>query len=533
METSKIETTETKEISVNRINIADKLLSLKEFIKKLLKAIFSDKLFIALSLLYAILPIVIFGFGWTRTFIGLIAAIILIGFGVAAHISITREDIRLFTKDNIMYWAVTAFIAFLWVYATGIGGNAFQNSDFWVRNPIYRDLATYKWPVIYDLDQQSDLVRLVLNSWSGDDKVAFAYYFTWWLPAAFISKCLQLGNVGRNIVLILWAYLGVMLIMYLINRSVKKCSYIVPAVMMFFSGLDVIPFYVNYGRLPITDHIEWWGKYFQYSSNTTLLFWVFNQAIPVWIIVALLLQLKDNKYVAGLCSMAFAYSPWATFGIVPMAIAGSFRKGEKLKSIFNPFNILAPLVMLILYGSFYMASNGSDGGFKFIFAENDGHWRHLMYVYLFFLLYEFGVYFIALGKEAVKNKYYFIVLIELILFPLFQIRDFNFVIRGTIPALFMLSFFVTKYLVENWAEEKEKLRRRAVIIILVIGSFTALGEMNRSFNRTTMNEENMLSEDVISFGDMQTTDEYYIRTASDQFFIYDYEDSFFFKYLAK
>jgi hypothetical protein len=108
-----------------------------------------------------------------------------------------------------------------------------------------------------------------------------------------------------------WTYVGILLIIYLINRALGKASYMVLWIFFGFSGMDVVGFLIKNGWFPLVDHIEWWSEYFQYSSNITQIFWVFNQSVPVWILLALLVQLEDNRFVAGVSSLVFAYSPWA------------------------------------------------------------------------------------------------------------------------------------------------------------------------------------------------------------------------------
>ena len=45
-------------------------------------------------------------------------------------------------------------------------------------------------------------------------------------------------------------------------------------------------------RLCEKIHIEWWARFYQFSSFTTQLFWVFNQAVPAWIATLLVLSTK-------------------------------------------------------------------------------------------------------------------------------------------------------------------------------------------------------------------------------------------------
>ena len=72
-----------------------------------------------------------------------------------------------------------------------------------------------------------------------------------------------------------------MITIYLSNRYFNKKSYIFLFVFVAFSGLDIIPGFSANVPIDFIYHIERWAKYFQYSSKTTLLYWVFNQAIPI------------------------------------------------------------------------------------------------------------------------------------------------------------------------------------------------------------------------------------------------------------
>lgn len=489
-----------------------------------------DNIAIVISVIYVVLPIIIFLWGWLRFPFALAGTILLVLLSYELYEECTKNEVILLCKNNIKYWCGTGLICAIWVYLSGIGSFAYQNWDHMARNPTFRDLSIYNYPVIYNLSQQSEFVQEIC----GNGHVALSYYFTWWLPAASISNLFDLAELIRNVLLYSWALVGILMIVYLLNRKLGKCSWKVPVVLIFFSGLDAIPWILFNTRLPITDHLESWASFFQYSSNTTQLFWVFNQSIPIWLIVSLLLQLEDNKYIAGLCSLSFAYSPWATFGMVPIAIGGSFRQKEKIKNIFSPVNILVPLMMLAVYGTFYMASSGSTGGVGVIsiFSLYPDSTKRLLCSYLVFLFIEFGIYFILLGDKAEEYKFYYIVLGELIIFPTFIIRDGNFIMRGSIPALFLLMFFVIKFLHDGWFDIAVTVKKRLLILVLCIGALTPLAEINRAL-KLTMKSDSLIFEEIYSFGNIQSENPDYIRLVKDQFFVYEYEDALFFKYLAK
>jgi hypothetical protein len=58
-------------------------------------------------------------------------------------------------------------------------------------------------------------------------------------------------------------------------------------------------------------------------------------------------------------------------------------------------------------------------------------------------------------------------------------------------------------------------------------------EVNRVVYNTAFSDEPLQREEIGSFGDIQSSEELYITTIKAQFFVYDYEDTVFFRYLAK
>jgi hypothetical protein len=61
---------------------------------------------------------------------------------------------------------------------------------------------------------------------------------------------------------------------------------------------------------------------------------------------------------------------------------------------------------------------------------------------------------------------------------------------------------------------------------------TPFTEINRSI-QLTREYGAFTQEQVYSFGDIQTDDEGFIRKVGNQFMVEDYENTFFFRYLAK
>lgn len=497
----------------------------------------ADKLMSILVAAYVLLPIFLFAWGWTKIVIAIIGSVTLaiLGMQLMKSMRLEQEAPKLFGKNYIAFWIVTGVVIAVWVYMSGIGGLAYQNGDFWARNPIYRDLCTERWPVIFDFSSQSELVRQIC----GDGNAAFSYYFCWWLVPAFIAKLFGMGEAARNIVLMLWTWCGLVLVVYMLCRGLRKCTWYIPVVLILFSGLDAIPYWLEHDFLdtfPWVTHIEYWAGYFQYSCNTTQLFWVFNQAIPVWILMTMMLQVRDSKVSAALTAVSFAYSPWATFGMVPYAIYVSFKGKNNIKEAFSAANVTTVFYMLCIYGCFYLGGAGGGSNSSFIFFLYKGAEKVILKYYLIFVFFEFLIYFLVLGRKATKNQFYWLTLGELLIIPLFVVRDNNFVMRSSIPALFVLMYYILQFFTQGREVYTSKnafaIRKCILVLVMCFGMMTPLAEINRSVVNT-MAGGDLLEDPVGSFANMKTDEEWRVRVIKEQFFAYKYEDMIYFRYTHK
>ena len=125
---------------------------------------------------------------------------------------------------------------------------------------------------------------------------------------------------------------------------------------MFFAGLDAIPNVVHL----LTGYDAWlWIEGYvpgiSFVANFTELANVFNQIVPCFLIMAVLL-LSNNMRSAGLTGgLLFAYSPWAVFGLLPIMIGFMLRKEMRsgsakkdILNIFTPVNIVSEVLLLVL-----------------------------------------------------------------------------------------------------------------------------------------------------------------------------------------
>jgi hypothetical protein len=225
----------------------------------------SSRLLYRVSFLYLALPVVIFLLTWLRLWLGLICALVV----VLALIQVWRErqgDSRLERRGILGGLLLLA----LWAWLSGVGGYAFQNSDHYCRNAVLRDLVNYSWAVVY-------------RETVGGSPQMLVYYFGHWLPAALVGK--WLGWEAANAALFVWTWAGVVLAGLLLGQRLRWPLWNAALLWIFFSSMDALAILLfvrgRYPSLwPPVQHLEAWAMGPRYSSFTTQLFWVYNQAVP-------------------------------------------------------------------------------------------------------------------------------------------------------------------------------------------------------------------------------------------------------------
>ena len=443
------------------------------------------------SITYLILPFVIFCLLFLKIEIGLPIVIILCWFvwriwkpnpNSSNGISISKSDL-----------IIGLTVIGIWVLLSGIGGFAFQNSDHHIRNAIFRDLINYNWPVYYP--QASSF---------SSSSYALIYYIGYWLPAALIGKLF--GWQAANIGLFIWTWIGVFLAAFLLKKRIKATLLASTLLLVFFSGMDILGTVIMHSVVPGSypqpwppiTHLEWWAPTFQYSSFTTQLFWVFNQAVPAWICMALILSLSNRRYVFFIWSLCFFFSPIPALGMLPFTLLviphKSFNpeeislkwQGVKLIDFFRRCltdiidtvsleNILGGGIVLV---TSYLYLSANPNGSKISFYPLN---LATAVIFVTFLIIEFLLLWSLFYKEQRKNLWWYLTGAILIVIPLIIFgSSSDFCMRASIPALFLLM---------TWSGEalfrKPKVNYYgALVLLLVLGCFTPLYEINRSIYRT-------------------------------------------------
>lgn len=271
---------------------------------------------VLMAYIYLALPIIIFLLGWCRPLIGIpiagicVWSLILCYCGRGNYIELDWE----LSQANKWKIAIIATVVFVWVTLSGIGGYAWQNPDHAVRNSILWILVDYEWPPSFDTR-------------------GLVYYVGSWLPAALIGKLFDMRSAYTAV--FLWVLLGIFLVYALICIWRRKIVLWPLLILVFFSGLDIIGSNIfTENPIPVwgKEHLEWWTALspfkLQYTSNTSQLNWVFNQAIPVWLVMMLLFLEEPPQNMVWVVTLITITSTLPFIGVVPILIYFIYRRFE-------------------------------------------------------------------------------------------------------------------------------------------------------------------------------------------------------------
>lgn len=442
--------------------------------------------------------------------------------------SVSAADRRGSGQISLLTAVSCLFIAALWTFSSGIGGFFTQSSDFNGRNAIAHDLLNNPWPVYFS-----------------DTPYALTYYTGYWLvPVGLAKLFIPLIGSGTawnimNILQYIETVWMLWIVFVLLITLFRKTRYPVLVLLffIFFSGLDIIINYINEGWT-LGSHLEWWSVVWQYSSSTTCLFWVYNQAVPAWIAVLLLLhdQKKTGYYaLIGLSSAIFSPLPLASIAIICLFLFAcralcACRNKEKitviLKEAFSPCNCLATAGVIPIL--LYLCSNQSASGTAFhfeTFPERFTPGKFLLAVIRFDIV-EWGIWAALLFRKYRKDPLYMIMCISLFIIPFFRMGGYynDFVMRASIPALFILMTYCIQYMLDC-GKAKQILACLVMTVVFVIGAATPAVEFKRGFQAFMYNDFHPVISDESRtvMSPLEDTDNY----------VGDTDKAFFYQYLAR
>lgn len=346
----------------------------------------------------------------------------------------------------------------------GVGHFLYANLDWVVRDAVLHDLTTNDWPVRYGAGASELILRAPIG-----------YY----LPAAVIGHLL--GTDAANLALYLWTAVGCGLVLAsactLFSSTRERLACLL--VLACFGGMDLLGYLWGERHLPaLGEHIEWWMPYIQYSSNSTLLFWVPNHAIPAWLGTILILRHWQGPELARITPLLAAavplWSPLAAIGLFPFFVfALAWRRDAKL--LFSPHLSLpfAPIALATLVYLGMDAASVPHGWLLNLSPTLDA----FAYRYLLFCLIEFGILALVLARLVPFDTPMRVAILVLCLLPLFYYGPGNDLgMRASIPALIVLALAAVRPI----ADARHSIWRTTLFFVLAIGAWGAGQEVIRA-----------------------------------------------------
>lgn len=429
----------------------------------------SNQLLIKSSLAYLSLPLLLFGVFWLQWYVAIIFVGSFLGglYFFLNQLETTPIKTDFFKNTPKKLLLIIFVVSLGWLLLSGVGGFGLQQSDYSKHNPIFHDLITMNWPVVYDTSNIEGL----------PEKSILSYYIAYYLPASVVGKAF--GWTIANYAMFLWTLIGTFLAIAWFYTIVGSKHPSLALVFVFLGGLDFLGSYILNGHVSIDIDLEWWTCLFQFSGMNTLIVWVPQHAMAGWILTGIVWSLKDEKSFIEQSSLfvviGLFWSPFVTIGICLLMLPSITKN---LKSAFAPINFLGGLFPFIVLTSYFSANTHEIPHGFFL----KGDYLDGIYRYLLLLTIEIGIvavcaYWTGL-RDRITWKDLTYIMIILALIPLYRIGYFHdFAMRTSIPLLFVFWALIARALFVN---PKNWYAKPILIMILAIGGATALDNMINS-----------------------------------------------------
>ena len=493
----------------------------------------------AAGLLCLLLPAAAFLLTWVRPVIAIPSVAMLVA---AFHLFMRRDRVSpaadAFGDNDELCISVLSLLAVIacavvWTWLSGMGGLFYQNEDHYGRNAIFHDMLENPWPVYFE----------------GTD-FALTYYIAYWILPALLAKGVSLlfgsgvlwtaGNAALFAQTVIFLVIIFLLLLSLVRA--RKLPAVLTALFIFvmFSGMDGLPAAL---KNDWNNQIEWWAETYQFSCNTTCLFWVYNQALPAWIATLLLLSRPmDFGWYALLGLAAFPFSPMpfvSLFFLMVCMFVYSLVKGVREKSFalharaqflscFTAENLLACAALLPSFGLYFMSNQASsEGGFTMqLFFYAWGAAKALSRLVLFWLI-EFGALALVMAPRFKKDPLFGFSVVPLLLAPMFRLgfkADFS--MRGSIPGLTVLCVYAIRFLIEAFSCRSRRTEACLLAALLALGALTPLMEFERGAYKVKLAGTNFMYSDPFKTVLHEDADTF-------NFICEDVNASAFYKYIAR
>ncbi|MGJ9416916.1 hypothetical protein ACHAC9_03995 [Massilia sp. CMS3.1] len=336
-----------------------------------------------------------------------------------------------------------------------------ENSDWLKHFALFNELIEQSWPPVVPGNSGFATLR---------------YSLSWYVVPALIAK--SFGTEWLSLAIFLWSTLGlyIALVFGFGTRAWSVAQrFTICIVFLLFSGADIIGTHLVGVTQSTPLHFEWWAGFGQLSSTVTGLFWTPQHAIPAALATFMVLRFPERSLRAGgvLTAAIAVWSPFTAVGLVPLFLWAGVRSGYR--HIFSWINLLTAPVLLL--SAAYFLTRGAAGSIPFGFIWSVSHVDVLLWFE--FVMVEFIA--IALALLVLRERSTQLIAVAagfLLVLSLCSGGAYNdLLMRSSLPALALLALLAAVAVVSA----PNDLRKAPLVIFLVVGLVTPLGEIMRGF----------------------------------------------------
>lgn len=382
-----------------------------------------NKILYKISIIYLLIPNIVYYLYWTKpaiAFAGIALLIYILYKNVSQEIGYCKTFIH--SKDI----CIALVLAVGLTLASGITGFAFQTMDHWCHNAKFQDLLQNDWPLRFP-----------------SDRPVMAYYFGYYLVPAAFSKLT--GDISTAVILI-WTSLGIALGLLWMCISLHQkwwatllvlCVGDFPRVFKGIAAHWSIQLY-RYEQIGV----EHW-------SNLENLFWAPNQFIPSLILGGMLFHAIRHRLDYTLLCFPTALALWwsafpalVTGLVIALLLVGQWiRWGISFRAILErillPFIAAVPVLLL-----FQSHPHPPENGLIWEFRDDAGNLvrEYLVNTVTDVLLFVL-VFLVSrrVGLPGIPAAPFWILIGLTLLFPVVRVGKVNdMLLRGMMPVLILI-----------------------------------------------------------------------------------------------
>lgn len=496
-----------------------------------------NRLLLALSLLYVVLPLGVFLVGWCRWYIYIPLLVVCLFVGKRLFNVYSSSENGAICLNGYAFIVVLSFFL-LMAYYLGWGRFTEQMNDYGKHNAVLNDLILRPWPVIY-------------TNVHGEHSM-LTYYLGHYMIPACVGKVFGSYRVGE-IAFAFWSLVGLVLAYLNLVRHLKCGNSFFKAL-----GLSVVLFFFScplslaspiiprlYEGVYVSSEWFWWseGLKLQYSSNWCLLQWVAPQVLAAWVVIPIFLRhfQRVDLYVPLLLPLLFT-SAFAFLGLLPFAIVGAVLTLAKykrivpwLRRVFSIENVLftftVGFVLFLYFIANIKAPKPAEVSFRFL------DYSDLKMLYVLFVCTMILPYFVSLFLSQRKNTWYWLSLLILLVLPLVTMGLMNdLMMRASIPALFILMIMVLDYMFDFEWKKHNVVGRFNYVFMICLVVFSARFPLKFLLDQIQGDDICALAPDKSYVTMEQFTDRKDASIRVDRkynYFTYDLDSSMFYRFIAE